>query len=460
MIRSASFDKRLVLDWLLSISITGLFLAIYFQILGRGFFHDDWTFLARAVGYLPAHGVLTRPVSFDLYWRVMDYGFGMNPIAYTLSRILIYSLTGFVIAAIVYQLKKDRLQALLSQAVFLISPLAFEPLFWASGVVDLLAILGLAVAVYGLVRRGEAGWVLYFVGGVVCLGSKEVGWWLPACGFLVWYRLGDRRFLVPSVSLAIMAIVGFWTTFKGLGGDYSWTMSAVPWGLVRSGSWLLPRTDDLLFVWNAGRQTIIASIIVWASWAAWIIYKWKQGDLLPLVIFVMGILSVVPAIGLYGHFVPRYILPLQACVAVTIGLSLSSKLPYRRCLVLGCIVILFLMSQRCVHGLLEKSYPSGRKVHRLVAKEMLAKDVWRALEVSGVSRRSGVVFLCRPEDDVAAREELLNVIGRSWGPMIALELEAPVIITDDISEVPLGVPTFGFVDGVLEYLGVLKRTDG
>jgi len=386
----------------------------------------------------------------------MGFLYGMNPLAYTLSRILVFSLTGFTISATIHQLKKDRLQALLCLAVFLLTPLAFEPLFWASSIVDLLAILGLAIALLGITRRGELGWVLYFIGGAICIGSKEIGWWLPACGFLAWYRYQDHRFLMVAISLAIMAIVGMGATFKSLGGDYFWTIKAVPWGLVRSGSWLVPRTDDLLFVWNAGRQAIIASIIVWSAWVSWVIYRWKRNDLLPLVILVMGLLSMVSAIGLHGHFVPRYILPLQACVAATIGLSLTSAMPLRRGVLVIITVILFLWSQKCVHGLLDKSYPAGRKVHRMVAKEMLAKDVWRALTISGVTRSTGVVFLCRPEDDVPAREELLNVIGQTWGPRIALELDGPVIITDEISEVPLGVPTFGFVGGVLEYLGVLQ----
>jgi len=456
MFRRSAFSKRIAFDLLLSIVIYGLFIDLYFPIIGRGFFHDDWTFLARAADFLPESNVHARPVSFDWYWQAMENLFGMNPVAYAWSRLFVFSLTGISLAAVVYQLKKDRLQAMFCLTIVLLTPLAFEPLFWASSIVDLLALLGLAIALFGLVRRGQGGWAFYLIGGILCIGSKEVGWWLPACGFLVWHKFREHRFLIPSITLTIVVIVGLWTTFKGLGGDYSWSIDAVPWGLVRSGSWLIPRTDDLLFVWNAGRQTIIASIIVWSIWVSWIVFRWRQRDRLPLAIFLMGFLSMVPSIGLHGHFVPRYILPLQACVAVTMGLAFSSAIPYRRYVLLVGVVVMFYGSQRCVHNLLEKSYPSGRKVHRMVAKEMLAEDVWRALEKCGVTRSTGVVFLCRPEDDVPAREELLNVIGRSWGPRIALELDGPVIITDELSEVPLGVPTFGFVGGVLEYLGVLQ----
>ena len=107
---------------------------------------------------------------------------------------------------------------------------------------------------------------------------------------------------------------------------------------------------------------------------------------------------------------------------------------------------------------MERSYPSGRNAHRLVAKQKLVEDVWVTLRSCGVDESSGVAFLCDPDDHVGEREEIFDSIGRTWGPKLVLGPEAPVVIADNVAGIPLGLPVFGFRSRVLEYLGALRRS--
>jgi hypothetical protein len=398
-----------------------------------------------------------RILSFDLYWRLLALVTDLDPDVYLASRLLLHLAGGAVLGLIVRQLGGRAAGVGLAAALYLLSPLAFEALYWAAGVTELLANLGLLLAVLGALRGRRSGVALLIVGGLVCLTSKETGWWLPILAVVAWRRHRQRAYLDAGVVLLVVAAISLWCTARGLAHDYAWTPAAVPWNLLRSGSWLLPRAWDLTRVWDAGLLTLAAGGVVWLAWLAWAALRLRRRDPLPALALGCGLLSLAPVVGLEGHMVPRYLLPVQASLAASLALVLPARNRWPDLLVAAAAVALAFYTSWCVDQFLDRTFAKGRPCHRLVAKEMMVRIAWRKLATSGVDAGTGIAFLERPEDDVKGREYILDVIGREWGPRLLLGPQTPVMITDRPTDIPPLTLTFGFGSWSLEYLGVRRQ---
>lgn len=441
---------RLVAAALVLALVVGI---VFRRVWGAGFFQDDWTFLARAMGILPAPDIPVRPLALDLYWRVVGATLGFSPAAFAATRCLLHLCSGLLVVQLARRLHAAAVTSLLAGALYLLSPLAFESLYWASGVTDLLANLGLLIAVLGVLRGGRSGIVLLIVGGLVNLASKETGWWLPLAGLLAWRWHGRRGFLWAAGLLAAAAVVGVVNTSRGLGHDYAWSPGSVPWNFLRAGSWLAPRPDDLIRVWEADGRTLALGASMWLLWAAWAALRWRRADRLPAVALVCSLLALAPVMGLAGHLVPRYLLPVQAGLALTMAFALRGRFAS-----LGAGVAfasgVALLTTLYIDRFLDRTYAQGRPAHRMVAKERMVRMIWNYLDANGVEPRTGVAFLCRPVDDVPMREYMLDVIGHTWGPRVVLGPSARVIVTDRAAAIPPETPVFQFGHWSLEYLGV------
>ncbi len=165
----------------------------------------------------------------------------------------------------------------------------------------------------------------------------------------------------------------------------------------------------------------------------------------------------MPVMGLAGHMVPRYLLPVQACLATTLVLALPQRWPFRRAAIYLGIGVAAIYASWCTDQFLDRTYATGRPSHRLVAKERMVRMEWRYLDANGVGPGTGIVFLCRPDDDLEMREYMLDVIGRTWGPQVVLDSRAPIVIARQVAEIPFDTPVFQFGRWSLESLGVLRR---
>jgi hypothetical protein len=445
----------------LGFALAAVALVVFRRLAGAGFFHDDWTLLARGAGVLPPPPWPARPLAFDLYWRLLDPLPGYEPVVYTVTRFAVHLATGFVVSSIVRRLGGTVLAAWLAAAVYVLSPLAFEALYWAAAITDLLANLGLLLSVLGLLRADRKGLALLLLGGVISLTSKETGWWLALAAGIVWWRSGRRSYLAAAVVLLALTGFSLLATARGLEHDYAWTAGAVPWNLLRAGSWLVPRPLDLIRVWEADATTLATGAGVWLAWLSWGVWRLRrQRDPVPSVALACALLALTPSLGLAGHMVPRYLLPVQAALAVSIATALprAARGPlFRAALAAAAVVGLALMTGWQVDRLLDMRFRQGRPAHRLVAKDAMVRVTWRTLLESGARPGEPLAFYRPPGDAPAPREYVLDVIGRTWGPRLTLGRETSVVIVDDLADVAAGTRVFR-VDGFeLEHLGVLRR---
>lgn len=429
---------------------------VFRRVWGAGFFQDDWIFLARAAGILPAPDIPVRPLSFDLYWRVVGAALGGAPTGYAFTRFLLHVGAGLVVVHLARLLHATVATALSAGALYLLSPMAFEALYWASGVTDLLANMGLLIAIVGILRGGRPGIALLIAGGLVSLASKETGWWLPLGGFMAWRWHRLRGYLWATGLLVAAAVVALASTSRALSHDYVWSLGSIPWNLARAGSWIVPRADDLIRVWEADSLALAIGAIVWVAWIAWAVVSWRRSDRLPAMALACSLFALAPVVGLAGHMVPRYVLPVQAGVAITTACALRGR-GTMRYIGIPLVVVFAFLASSCVDQFLDKTYPQGRPAHRMVAKERMVRSIWKYLDSNGVEPWTGVAFLRRPADDVAIREYMLDVIGHTWGPKVVLGSHARVIVADRAAEIPLDTPVFQFGHWSLEYLGVLRR---
>jgi hypothetical protein len=435
-----------------------LVLYVFRRLLEVGYFHDDWTFLARAIGILPPPDIPHRPLAFNFYWKLMGGMFGFEPVVYTYSRFMLHICTGLLLVRLGRHLKISEPLNWLLGSIYLMSPLAFEPLYWASGVTDLLANIGLVVAVFGAIVGNRRGVLLFLLGGIVSLASKETGWWLFGAGILAYRRHRQREYLWSAGVFALAAVVAIYVVAEALRADYGWTFRAVPWNWLRAGSWLLPRPDDLIRVWEADTVTLLIGGLVWLLWVGYAVFRWHRKDKVPALSLLAAWLSLAPVVGLDGHMVPRYLLPVLAAHAVTLGtiIRIGHRAQY---LVVPLVVVgLALYTMSCVGEMLDRSYPLGRPAHRMVAKERMVRSIWSYFNAHGVSEKTGIAFYSRSTDDTDMRKYMLDVIGYTWGPRVVLGSQTRVVLAERITQIPPRTPVFQFGHWSLEYLGTLETS--
>jgi len=449
-----SNTKRRLLDLAPALLLAALVIIVFRGVFGRVFFHDDWTLLARAAGILSHPEVPVRWLGFDGYWRFMYAIAQQNNDAYAASRIALHLATGAAVWWVAIRLADDRTTALLAATIYLVTPLAFEALYWASGVTELLAVLGLLVACGGILRQDRVGAVVVVVGGLVSLLSKEIGWWLPLATFVVWWRLRRREWLVVTVALAAAVLVTMFWTARGLAHDYSWSLGAVPWSLLRSGSWLVPRPKDLIDVWEAAPLTLALGGAVWLLWLALAAWRWRRGEPWPAVALAAALCCLAPSLGLRDHLVPRYLLSVQAFLALALAAWLGPRLRYPRPVIIAVAAVLTLHTSWCVHRMLTDTYRRGRPAHRLVAKDLVVRITWDQLTGAGLQQGMALAFLRRADDDEKGAGWILDAIGRTWGPRLILGEGSEVVIVDSPADIAAGAMVFGFDGLSLEYLGV------
>ncbi|MFT5316393.1 MAG: hypothetical protein ACI9UK_002239, partial [Candidatus Krumholzibacteriia bacterium] len=171
---------------------------------------DDWGQLARSAGMLAREpGLPARWLSQDLWWTLTWPLFGLNAVAHTVLRLLLHGLSAVIIARIARQSTGRPNTGLIAGCLFAASPVAFTPLYWASGIQELLAgVLALA-AVERWWFGGTKRWILATGLGIASILAKEPGFGLPILfAMTLWwgYRKQDIKPQFGSL-LAIGALL-------------------------------------------------------------------------------------------------------------------------------------------------------------------------------------------------------------------------------------------------------------
>ena len=141
---------------LLLLGVLALALVVHGRALGTYFAQDDITFLLRAARHLP-HPGLARSLSAGLAIAGEHAVFGLSPVGYHAVNLLLHGLNTLGVWALALALTRRHRAALLAAVLFGTSSIAFTPLHWVTGIVELLAAACLLGATLVHRRPGPPG---------------------------------------------------------------------------------------------------------------------------------------------------------------------------------------------------------------------------------------------------------------------------------------------------------------
>jgi hypothetical protein len=278
---------------------------------------DDWGLLARAARLIDPDAVPVRWLSRVLYWDLSWPLFHLDPLPYAATRLLLHGGSAALLASIAGRVGLPPLAQLAAALLFAASPLAFTPLFWASGVQELLAAFLALAAVERWLEWSERPASLRLPA-VIALGAaamlaKESAIGLPLLlGGLAWTRWGrpanwPRAAAVGLAFLAAAAVAASILALKGfdisagapfaLGG-----VKAVGLNLLTYAVWLVMPGPFL----RAHLYTphLLFGLLIWAGWVAWAVAARRRGDRRPLAALAGCLLALAPVLPLAGHAAP------------------------------------------------------------------------------------------------------------------------------------------------------------
>lgn len=191
---------------------------------------------------VPPYGVVPyfRPV-LQLF-NLVDYlAWGLNPIGYHLTNLVLHWLTAFLVFVLCQQLTRARFAAVAAGLFFALMPIHVEAVSWFAARADgLNALCFLATVVFFvLFRQHSSGlYLMASIGSfVVALGVKEAAVTVPV--LLLAYDVLYRRDVFARVRDWVVPYAGFALAFIGYAG-----LRLVARGLGDAGSFQLARTFE------------------------------------------------------------------------------------------------------------------------------------------------------------------------------------------------------------------------
>ena len=326
--------------------------------LGAWWALDDWGQLARAARLDPALAVSGWParwLSQHLYWDLTWPLFGLNSDAHAVIRLGLHGLAAVLVVRIAARAGLGPLSRLLAGLVFAASPIAFTPLYWASGIQELLAAV-FALAAVDQWLAAPAGGRRHLVAAsllaVLSMLSKESGLGLPLL-FLVfaWLRIGvrleDKAFAWAMIMLQLPAAVAegvlvleHFATGPGdpyaLGGPLvaAVNLGAFGWWLLSPGPILASGISPLMAA---------AGGLLFVGWGIWGVLQLRRGLPLVLAAFAAVLIVLAPALPLRSQLVPYLAYLAVAPLALLVG-AIADRIGSRRLDHLGYLPLLGFMT--------------------------------------------------------------------------------------------------------------------
>ncbi len=277
---------------------------------------DDWSFLGLASGLTESGGGFpARFISQHLYWDLTWPLLGVHSDPHAGIRLLVYSLCAVLMTRIAARAGLGTLPRLVAGLMVAATPLAFESLYWAAGIQELLG----AVFALGAVERWMAGTRRHMLVAtalaVLSIFSKESGLGL---GFLLLVMLfvgigpalKDRAFAWAMCFLILLfgmiegvLLVQHFPTGPGeyfaMGGatQIATNLGTMGWWMLSPGPLL---ATDLLWPQMAG------GAMLFILWGAWSLTQFRQGKKLPMLSLVAALLSLIPILPLEAQLNPYF----------------------------------------------------------------------------------------------------------------------------------------------------------
>ncbi len=415
----------------------------YLLVLKTFWFHDDWYFLANAADMAPLNKGGSRWISYVAYWKLLYPVFGLNTYGWAITRLLLHGGSSWLVFRLAHRSGLKPGAALLAGFLFAASPVAFESLYWGTGVVEILGTFFTLASIERWLQGGTRNTILAALWGLLAIGSKEVGLFIPL--FFMVHLVVRRDAAKPRwaavVFLGIAALAAGLLLMNNLDGsrEYSLSLVSIPKNVLMLFFWLVAPPN-----WQTGREvelpwTMAVGGVVLLAWLILSIRHQRRGNALGLQLLAIGLLTMGPAMILDNHIVPRYNYGPMAAWVICLAYFLQNYLPQpRKRWLVAAVFITVDLSHGNTYFHINNRYPEGRAKHRLVIKEEASRGLCNSLLHNKLKENDRLVFFLEADGDKDLSEKLMDAVGGPLGPQLFLGDGVQVRWTDKFTRADIG----------------------
>lgn len=218
---------------------------IYKPAFSSYFFQDDWfTFRISQISsfkdflqfFLPRTDVIYfRPLGMQVYFYLMKLLFGINPVFFRLSALIIYAMNGILVYIFLLKLKLSRIASLLGSSLFVSSVVSYIPFFWSSTFPFILGVTFFLISFlfYSSIKKNrQRNLVISLLFYILSLLTLEIIIVLPILLF-IWEILYNKVktlkrifiYIIPLFGYLYLRLVAFSVSLKG---SYSLKINLLP----------------------------------------------------------------------------------------------------------------------------------------------------------------------------------------------------------------------------------------
>ncbi len=420
---------------------------------------DDWGLLAKADGLLPSPTFQARFFSQIVYWKLLYPLAGLAPEPYTWSRIILHASSVALLVRIAARGGWGASQQFLAGLIFASTPLVFVPLYWASGVQELLGAFFGLFAVERWLAGGRVNFWLSMLCGVLAILSKENVLGLPVLlGALL---LAGAVPIIGRHRLAWLAVAGLTVVSAGEGILILRHFSSVPGDPYAFGPWYSPVLNLAVFglwlllpgpypVYNFPLVMYLAGLLFWILWGYFALNRWRVKDRRVAFCLAAAFLSLLPVLSLRDHLYPYYAYVAASALAMTVAAAVPHR--WRIDPVVAALLGFFAVAwglgvaSTRQYGLDSQGLPRENTLKYAV----VARDGIATLQNMRVPPGGAIVVYQIPTPAPAAGPDVLGrptvpgtslvrrCLGEGLGPRLILGQEVEVAWTDDLQSVNAG----------------------
>jgi hypothetical protein len=241
----------------------------YAGALGTFFAHDDVTHLSRAAGPISWNGWV-RPLSEVIAFRLQHAVFGLDPFGYHLVNLLLHLANTALVYVLGVRLGGIRSIAGIAAILFGTSSIAFTPVHWVTGVIDLLATsFLLAATVLWVEGRGRGAawrWSAACVALAAMFSKETAVAWVLAAPLIEW-RIARRRPTWRGMLPALLAGLVFGLVFLATG--QARRLEAQEAYAFTSSPWFIAQNLSTYLRWCVALNDPIRDVVAAADPSAW-----------------------------------------------------------------------------------------------------------------------------------------------------------------------------------------------
>lgn len=277
-------------------SLSNYFVCDDFQFLDRINFSNAAEYLTKSWGY----GNEYRP--FLPYTYALDASIsGTSPVGYHITNVLLHVGSSVLVAGLTCLIGLSRRIAALAGVIYLLNPVAHEPVLWIAGrPVVLAAFLMLACCYLFLtaLRRPKPSpwrWVSVYVLFLLALGTYELAIVTPVlAGFLAYLAKHERR-AYQNHLLSLLIIAGVYALFWNWFFEFHFTRIKIEHSWWRIA---LNFADAVSHSFHGSRRLEVAPFYLLAVASLW---KTRQGRWLSVFAAVWFVIGYLPYFAVTGY---------------------------------------------------------------------------------------------------------------------------------------------------------------